>query len=93
MDVEYQRSMGDRMAGRPGKPVRLIVRGPERELELSQDSRGAVQAQSRKVVGGVVISRKPIAIDEWVQQFAAELSALAAANAAARQALAALLGL
>lgn len=93
VDVEYQRSIGDRMAGRPGQPVRLIVRGAERELELSQDSRGAVQAQSRKVVGGVIISRKQIGVDEWVQLLAAELSALAAANAAARQALADLLGL
>jgi hypothetical protein len=93
VDVEYQRSMGDRMAGRPGKPVRLILRGNDRELELSEGSRGAVEATSRKVVGGVVIARKQIGIDEWVQQFAAELSGMAAANAAARQALAALLGL
>ena len=93
VDVQYQRSMGDRMAGRPGRPVRLIVRGNDRELELSEGSRGGVEATSRKIVGGVVIARRQIGIDEWVQQFAAELSAIAAANAAARQALAALLGL
>ena len=93
VDVEYQRSLGDRMAGRPGRPVRLIVRGTDRKLELAEGARGTVQAQTRKVVGGVVIARKQIGIDEWVQQFAAELSALAAANASARQALAALLGM
>ncbi|MET3805672.1 hypothetical protein ABIB25_002676 [Nakamurella sp. UYEF19] len=93
VDVEYQRSLSDRMSGRPGRPVRLTVRGADRELELSEGARGAVEAQIRKVVGGVVISRKQIGIDEWVQQFAGELTTLAAANANARRALAALLGL
>lgn len=93
VDVEYQRSMGDRMAGRPGKPVRLTVRGPDSELELADGARGAVTAQVRKVVGGVVISRKQVGIDEWVRLFAAQLSARASENAAARQALADLLGM
>ncbi|SDO79383.1 hypothetical protein SAMN04515671_2005 [Nakamurella panacisegetis] len=93
VEVQYERSMGDRMAGRPGRPVRLTVRGTDRELDLAEGRHGAVQAQVRKVVGGVVISRKEIGIDEWVRQFAAELSAQAAQNAAARQALAALLGM
>ncbi len=93
VDVDYQRSMGDRMSGRPGKPVRLTVRGADTELELSDGARGAVTAQVRKVVGGVVISRRQVGIDEWVRLFAAELSARATENAAARQALADLLGL
>lgn len=93
VDVQYDRSLGDRMAGRPGRAVRLTMRGADRELELAEGRRGTVEAQSRKVVGGVVISRKPVGIDEWVRQFAEELSTLAAQNAAARQALASLLGL
>jgi hypothetical protein len=93
VDVGYQRSMGDRMAGRPGTPVRLTVRGADTELELADGAHGAVTAQVRKVVGGVVISRKPIGIDEWVRLFAVELSARAAENAAARRALAELLGM
>ncbi len=93
VDVEYQRSMGDRMAGRPGKPVRLTLRGSDAELELADGARGSVAAQVRKVVGGVVISRKQVGIDEWVRLFAAQLSARAAESAAARKALADLLGL
>ena len=93
VDVEYDRSMGDRMAGRPGRAVKLTMHGADRELELAEGRHGAVQAQSRKVVGGVVISRKEIGIDEWVRQFAEELTAQAAQNAAARQALASLLGM
>ena len=93
VEVDYDRSMGDRLAGRPGHPIRLTLRGDDRELELTQGRHGAVEAQVRKVVGGVVISRKAVGIDEWVRQFAEELSARAAHSAAARQALAALLGL
>ena len=93
VQVEFERSLGDRMAGRPGRAVKLTMRGADRELELAEGRHGAVQAQSRKVVGGVVISRKEIGIDEWVRQFAEELTAQAAQNAAARQALAGLLGM
>ena len=93
VEIEHQRSLGDRMAGRPGKPVRLMVRGQDVELELSDGPHGSVKAQLRKVVGGVVISRREIGIDEWVHLLASELSARAAESAAARQALADLLGM
>jgi hypothetical protein len=93
VDVEYQRSLGDRMSGRPGRPVKLMLHGADRELQLSDGARGSVDAQVNKVVGGVVISRKQVGIDEWVRQFAEMLAATAAQNAAARQALAALLGM
>ena len=91
VDVEYERSMGDRLAGRPGRPVRMTVQGTDRVLELSQ-TRTGVQAMVRSSVRGVVISRKEVGIDEWVAQLAAELSAMAERNAAARQALERLLG-
>jgi hypothetical protein len=93
VEVEHQRSLGDRMAGRPGKPVRLVVRGRDAELELADGPQGAVSAQVRKVVGGVVISRRHVGIDEWVRLLASELSTRAAESAAARQALADLLGM
>jgi len=93
VEVDRQRSLGDRMAGRPGTPVGLIIRGADRELELTQRPHGSVEAQVRKVVGGVVISRRQVPIDEWVRQFAEVLMEQTAQNAAARQALAALLGM
>jgi hypothetical protein len=92
VQVEYQRSLGDRLAGRPGKPVALLVRGQDVELELSEGAHGSVKAQLRKVVGGVVISRRDIGIDEWVRLLASELSKRAAESSAARQALGDLLG-
>ncbi len=92
VDVEYQRSMGDRLAGRPGRPIALAVHGNDRTLELNQ-ARAGVKAMVRVAVRGVVISRKEVGIDEWLRQLAAELSAQAEQNAAARRALQRLLGL
>jgi hypothetical protein len=91
VDIEYQRSMGDRLAGRPGRPVALTVRGDGRMLDLTQ-TRGGVQAVVRVVVRNVIISRKEVSVDEWLRQLAAELSAQAEHNAAARLALERLLG-
>jgi hypothetical protein len=91
VDIEYQRSMGDRLAGRPGRPIALTVRGDGRMLDLTQ-TRGGVQAVVRVVVRNVIISRKEVGVDEWLRQLAAELSAQAEHNAAARLALERLLG-
>lgn len=91
VDVEYDRSFADRLAGRPGKPVAVSVTFPERVLEL-RDGRHGPDAQVQQVVRGVVISRRQVGVDEWVQVLAAELTALAARDAVARSALAALLG-
>ena len=91
VEVDYQRSMGDRVAGRPGRAVAVRVRGVGRELELRQGKRG-VDAEVRTVVRDVVISRKPIGIDEWLKALAEELGKLAERDAAAREALSRLLG-
>jgi len=93
VEVHYQRSLSDRLAGRPGTATRLIVRAGQQELELGQGAHDVVQAQFRTVVGGVVISRKQVGIDEWVAEFAQVLAALGSQNAAAKAALAALLGI
>ena len=90
--INYQRSLGDRMAGRPGHPVSLTVDVDGRLLELLQN-RSGVQAMVRTIVRGVMISRKEVGIDEWVRQLAVALSEMAARNAAARKALERLLGL
>lgn len=90
--IRYQRSLGDRLAGRPAMPIALTVQGDDRMLELTQ-TRTGVQAMVRVVVRGVIISRKEVGIDEWLRQLAAELSAQAEQNAAARRALQRLLGL
>lgn len=91
VDVEHSRTMGDRLAGRPGRPVALRISFPERRLEL-RATRGWPDAEIDQVVRGVVLSRRQVDVEEWVQTLAAELTDLAARNAAARAALAALLG-
>jgi hypothetical protein len=91
VEVERRRSMADRVSGRPGQPTAVRVHGKERDLELRQGVRG-VDAEVRAVVRGVVISRRTIGIDEWLAVLAEELSALAERDAAAREALARLLG-
>ena len=91
VDVDYDRSMGDRLAGRPGKPVALRITFPERRLSL-RATRGWPEAEVAQVVRGVVLSRREVPVDEWVRTLAEELTGLAARNEAARAALASLLG-
>jgi hypothetical protein len=91
VDVDYRRSMGDRMGGRPGQPVAVRVYCPERQLELRQGRHG-VDAEVRTVVRDVVISRKSVGIEEWLAVLAEELRKLADRDAAARAALSRLLG-
>jgi hypothetical protein len=86
VEVERDRSMRDRLAGRPGAPVALRVTGAERELELRQTGRG-VAAQVRRIVRGVVISRQDVSLEEWVQALATELVRVAQRDAAAADAL------
>jgi hypothetical protein len=91
VEVERKRGLADRMAGRDGHPVALVVRGVDRELELRDGSRG-VQAQVRQVVRGVVISRREVGVDEWLTALAEDLTRIAARDAAARTALERFLG-
>lgn len=87
--VEVQRRRG--LFGRSGQATSLVVRAPERHLELRAGRHG-VEAEIRQVVRGVVISRKQVGVDEWLAVFAEELTALAARDAAARAALTRLFG-
>lgn len=91
VDVEYRRSVADRVSGRPGQAVALTVHGKDRDLALSQGKRG-VAAEVRTIIKDVVISRKSIGIDDWLTLLAQELAKLAERDAAAREALSRLLG-
>ncbi|MGH3623391.1 MAG: hypothetical protein ACRDQ5_16605 [Sciscionella sp.] len=90
VDVEYQRGLADRMAGRQGQPVAVTVHCPEHELSLGQAKHG-LRAEVRHVVRGVVISRREVDIDDWLALLADELHTLAARDATAREALSRLL--
>lgn len=92
VEIEAKRGLADRMAGRDGRAVAVVVHGDDRELELREGGRGQVQAQIRKVVRGVVISRQDVEIDEWLRALAEDLQRLAARDAAARAVLQRLFG-
>jgi hypothetical protein len=90
--VEHRRSLADRVSGREGRPVAVVVHGADRELQLREAAHGAVDAQIHQVVRGVVISRRTVGVNEWLHALAEDLTRLAARDAAARSALARLLG-
>lgn len=92
VEVERSRSLGDRLAGREGTPVAVQITAPEQELSLRAGRHGPI-AEIRHIVRGIVLSRRTVDIDEWTRALAAQLIALAERDAAARAALAALLGL
>jgi len=91
VEVDRERSMKDRMAGREGKATSIRIRLGDLSLELSSRHGGLVATASRQV-RGVVISRQEISVAEWTQLLAQHLAKLAAESADARSALAKLLG-
>jgi translation initiation factor IF-1 len=91
VEVDRERSMKDRMAGRDGRATSIRIRLGDRTLELAAQH-GRLVATSAREVRGVVISRQEVSVAEWTQQLAQYLAQLAAENADARLALSKLLG-
>lgn len=88
VEIDYQRSAGDRLARRPGRAVRLVVHGENHDLELHEAARGGgIEAELRQVVRGVVINRRSIGMEEWLHALAQDIARAAARDTAARQAL------
>jgi hypothetical protein len=86
IEITRDRSMSDRIAGRPGKVTAIQVNFGEVTLELV-NRRSSLVGSVAKAVRGVIISRKEVSLDEWVQHFAKELLRVADEHAAARGAL------
>lgn len=86
VSIERDRSLGDRLAGRPGRVVTVTVRGRDRELVLRDTGRG-VTASIVRAVRGVVIARDEVDLDAWLGALAAEVAAAARSSAASRSAL------
>ncbi|MDQ2883418.1 MAG: hypothetical protein M3Y48_20220 [Actinomycetota bacterium] len=87
VELGYHRSVGDRLAGRPGRAVRVVVHGENRDLELREGRNGQIEAELQQVVRAVVISRRNISVDEWLQALAEDITRAAARDTAAREAL------
>jgi hypothetical protein len=92
VSVEHDRSLGDRMAGRPGTVRSLRIEAGDATLELARGRGGVPVARVARAVRGVVISSKEVPVEEWVQALADHLASRAKESASARAALARLLG-
>jgi hypothetical protein len=84
--VERKRTVADRMAGREGAVSELEVALGEQRLALRVD-RGRVIGEVCKEVRGIVLSRRQVGLDEWVDALAQALAEAAASNARAREAI------
>jgi hypothetical protein len=91
VDVSYARTMADRMHGRPGRPVAIGVTFGDTLLSMSQDGRGDAQPQISHTVRGVVLSRRPAPMAEWVRVLAEKVTERAEQDAQAREVLSRLL--
>lgn len=84
--VERKRSVSDRMAGREGTVAALDVALGEQRLSLRAD-RGRMVGEICKEVRGIVLSRREVGLDEWIDALAQALAEAAASSARARQAI------
>lgn len=87
VEVDRDRSMADRMRGRPGRVTKITVRLGEKVLALSVRPGQPPAAEICREVRGVVLSRRPAALQEWVDDLAAELVAQARQNSRAAEVL------
>ena len=84
--VDRERTMSDRMRGRPGEISRVSVQIGDQQMTLSVRN-GRTVAEICRAVRGVVLSRQTVPIQEWAAALASALVAYAEQNAQAAQAL------
>ena len=84
--VDRDRSMSDRMKGRPGTVTKIVVRLDEQVLSLSVQ-RGQPAAEICREVRGVVLSRNEVPVQQWANSLASALMRHAESNAQAAEAL------
>jgi hypothetical protein len=84
--VERERSMSDRMRGRPGQVSKITVRLGDRVMTLGVKG-GVPVAEVGSEVRGVVLSRQPVQPGVWAEELARALVAHAEENAEAARAL------
>jgi hypothetical protein len=84
--VERERSMSDRMRGRPGEVSKVAVRLGDQVMTLAVKN-GQPAAEICREVRGVVLSRQAVPLQQWAAALASALVAHAESNAQAAQAL------
>lgn len=84
--VERRRSASDRMKGRAGTVTKITVRLGDQVMTL-EPTGGAPAAEICKEVRGVVLSRQPVPVGQWISELARALVGHAEQNAATAEAL------
>jgi hypothetical protein len=84
--VERERSMSDRMRGRPGEVSRVQVRLGDQVMTLAVKN-GRPVAEICREVRGVVLSRQSVPIQQWASVLASALMDHAKSSAQAAEAL------
>jgi hypothetical protein len=84
--VERERSMSDRMRGRPGEVSRVEVRLGDQVMTLAVKN-GRPVAEICREVRGVVLSRQAVPIQQWASALASALMDHAQSSAQAAEAL------
>jgi hypothetical protein len=86
VSVERDRSVSDRMKGRPGTVSKITVRLGDQVMTLGLKG-GAPAAEVCREVRGVVLSRQPVQVAQWAAELARALVGHAEQNAATADAL------
>jgi hypothetical protein len=84
--VERERSMSDRMRGRPGEISKVAVRLGDQLMTLAVNN-GQPAAEICREVRGVVLSRENVPLQQWASALASALVVHAESNAQAAEAL------
>jgi hypothetical protein len=84
--VERERSMSDRMRGRPGEVSKVEVRLGDQVMTLAVKN-GRPAAEICREVRGVVLSRNSVPVQQWASTLASALMSHAESNAQAAEAL------
>jgi len=84
--VERERSVSDRMRGRPGEISKVAVRLGDQLMTLAIRN-GQPSAEICREVRGVVLSRQNVPLQQWASTLAGALVVHAESNAQAAEAL------
>ena len=84
--VDRDRSVSDRMKGKPGTVTKITVRLGDQVMTLGLKG-GAPVAEICHEVRGVVLSRQPVQVAQWAAELARALVGYADQNAATADAL------
>ena len=84
--IERDRSVSDRMHGRPGQVSKITVRLGEQVMTLAVRA-GQPTAEILREVRGVVLSRQPVPVADWAAELARALVGYAEQNARTAEAL------